>query len=287
MGSRKKPQLDLEFRPWGGRRRGAGRPQIHRRCSEAHRTREVFPARSPVHVTLRVVDGIGTLRCVTAYHAIRTAMEAIHGREGFRVVHASIQHDHLHLLNEADDRMALGRGMQALQISIAHHLKATLPYRHEGRVFIDRYHPEIIDTPTQAHHALAYVLLNWRKHDQDRGVAWRLDPYSSAISFTGFAESIPGHGRLHQTTYRFRRTSRTRGCCARAGRRSVRSRCSDARVARVTSILRRLPTTTRTSIACGEPTSERRRSPPARGFSIRLWALIRNRKLIRLVVEGL
>jgi hypothetical protein len=58
-------------------------------------------------------------------------------------------------------------------------------------VFPDRYHAEIVTTPTHARHTLAYVLNNWRRHKEDRpsyARTWLLDPYSSAVSFTGWAE---------------------------------------------------------------------------------------------------
>lgn len=34
--------------------------------------------------------------------------------------------------------------------------------------FCDRYHDEVVSTPRQARHALAYVLNNWRKYREDR-----------------------------------------------------------------------------------------------------------------------
>jgi hypothetical protein len=58
-------------------------------------------------------------------------------------------------------------------------------------VFVDRYHAEVISTPTHARHALAYVLNNWRRHKEDRPPqtrTWQLDPYSSAPSFAGWSE---------------------------------------------------------------------------------------------------
>ena len=35
-------------------------------------------------------------------------------------------------------------------------------------MFPDRYHAQIIRTPRQARHALAYVLNNWRKHGESK-----------------------------------------------------------------------------------------------------------------------
>jgi hypothetical protein len=115
-------------------------------------------------------------------------------RERIRVVHISIQRTHVHLLVEAETKLALGRGMQGFQISAARNINSALAVggrRRRGAVFADRYHLEVITSPTRARHALSYVLNNWRKHREDqRGLpsTWLVDPYSSGISFPDWQE---------------------------------------------------------------------------------------------------
>jgi REP element-mobilizing transposase RayT len=115
-------------------------------------------------------------------------------RDRFRVVHLSLQRTHVHLIVEAEHKLALSRGMQGFAISAARHINAALgdrANRRSGKVFADRYHATMIGSPTQARHALRYVLSNWRKHCEDReGDArrWLIDPFSSAISFRGWRE---------------------------------------------------------------------------------------------------
>ena len=115
----------------------------------------------------------------------------------FRIVHVSIQKSHLHLLVEADNKLALSRGMQSFLISAAKHInrefsvRMKLEQRRRGSVFTDRYHQEIIETPRQARHALAYVLNNWRKHREDRRPGtetWNVDPFSTGLHFMGWRE---------------------------------------------------------------------------------------------------
>ena len=68
----------------------------------------------------------------------------------FRVVHVSIQAKQAPYLFviEASDRMALARGMHALQISAAKHINRAFSKRRakrrRGQVFCDRYDAEII-----------------------------------------------------------------------------------------------------------------------------------------------
>jgi REP element-mobilizing transposase RayT len=180
----------------GGKRRGAGRPPKGSRAGAPHKQRPFLDARYPVHVTLRVVDAIGRLRRRCAYQAIREATLVTARRENFRIVQLSIQYNHVHLLVEAEDKQALASGMQGFQISAAKQLNAAISKgkpgpRRRGPVFPDRYHAEIITSPTQARHALAYVMCNFRKHQEDRRApmsSWTIDWFSSAVSFPGWAE---------------------------------------------------------------------------------------------------
>src|SRR5215831_5557057 len=158
-------QLPL-FKQRGGKRRGAGRPPKGSRAGSPHNQRPFLDPRYPVHVTLRVVDAVRSLRRRRTYHAIREATLVTARRDNFRIVQLSIQRTHVHLLVEADDKAALAAGMQGFQISAAKHLNAAISKgrpgpRRRGAVFPDRYHAEIITSPTQARHALSYVVNNW------------------------------------------------------------------------------------------------------------------------------
>jgi REP element-mobilizing transposase RayT len=177
----------------GGVRPRAGRPPKGERAGAPHTTRPAFKSSEPVHVVLRVLSIVGVLRNRHVYKALRDATLVLARRESARIVHMSIQHDHIHLLVEAANREALSKGMQAFQISAAKQINRTigrkLRAKRRGRVFADRYFAEVVKSPRQARHALAYVLNNWRKHREDGGVVtanWNVDPYSSGASFTGW-----------------------------------------------------------------------------------------------------
>ena len=189
----------LLFKKRGGKRRGAGRKPKGRRAGSPHGARPEFNARHPVHVVLRVVGAVGSLRRRFTYRAIREATLTTARREDFRIVHVSIQRTHVHLLVEADGKRALASGMQGFQISAAKHLNAAISKgkpgpRRRGTVFPDRYHAEVITSPTQARHTLSYVLGNWRKHQEDRAQLvsdWKIDWFSTAAMFPGWAEYKP------------------------------------------------------------------------------------------------
>ena len=148
---------------------------------------------------LRLSAAVGRLRRRSAYQAFRRALLTSLARADFRVIHVSIQAQHVHLICEADDRIALANGVRGLSISAAHRLNAAIAHdrgrpRRRGRVFVDRYHATAIASPKHVRTELAYVLNNWRKHREDRaGLAQRrgkVDPYSSAIAFPGWAGRV-------------------------------------------------------------------------------------------------
>ena len=178
----------------GGKRRGAGRRPAGLRARQAHAARPQFRPYHALHVVLRVVPEVRSLRRRNMYQAIREATITAARGELIRIVHVSLQRDHVHLLVEAKDKDALARGMQGFLISAARNINRELgqgDLRRRGKVFADRYHLKVITSPTQARHALAYVMNNWRKHGEDRAglpSTWLVDPFSSGIVFPDWLE---------------------------------------------------------------------------------------------------
>src|SRR5574338_1070519 len=182
-------QLAL-FRRRGGTRRGAGRrPGPNPRVR--HRGRAEFRGRFPGHVTLKLASGLSSLRERTMVRALEAALRAACDRGSFRVVVFSIQGDHLHLVVEADDRAALGRGMKAVAARVARAVNRVL--QRCGKVLQDRYHLHVLRTPLEVRRALVYVLCNARKHLGARAPrgAW-IDPASSGRWFQGWRSSAAG-----------------------------------------------------------------------------------------------
>ncbi len=165
--------------------RKVGRPRKPGRRHVPHVTRPELAARNPLHVTLRVKREIGSLRKAKLYKALRHATYVTAANERMRIVHVSIQREHIHMLVEVENKQALSNGMQGFKISAAKQVNRALGSRR-GTVFEDRYQAEVITTPRRARHALAYVLNNWRKHGEDRGRAYNTDPYSTGCVFTGW-----------------------------------------------------------------------------------------------------
>ncbi len=152
----------LPYRSWGGPRPGAGRKRQGPRPRVSHRTRAALAARFPVLITVRVSAGLASFRRRDIFAVVRGALACGKARFGCRVVHWSVQSNHLHLLVEAQGRTSLSRGMQGLLVRIAKRVNHHLARR--GSVFADRYHDRILRSPREVRHALAYVLNNGLRH---------------------------------------------------------------------------------------------------------------------------
>jgi REP element-mobilizing transposase RayT len=189
----------------GERRKSVGRPKKGFRASERHEKRLRLRADWPAHVILRAHAAIGSLRKADVFHAIREALITVWKlEESFHVVQFSVQRTHIHMLVEANDRLALAKGMQTFGISAAKHINARIRdengKRRRGPVFPDRYHVKILKSRRQVRNCLTYVLNNWRHHSEDQGDrcrTWHIDPFSSAVTFEGWKERESRDGQRY------------------------------------------------------------------------------------------
>ena len=190
---RTKRQGELPFKSWGGPRPGSGRKPKGDRAGVSHLTRSKLSGREPVHVTVRLMKGLPLLRDLEVDRTLRDAFVKGCDRFGFRMTHYSIQNDHLHLIAEMEDRTALSRGMQGLLIRIAKALNKL--WGRKGRVFADRYHDHVLESPREVRNAIAYVLHNWRNNGRKHGRRPRtLDRFSSGPWFEGWKERVTVRG---------------------------------------------------------------------------------------------
>ena len=183
-------QASLPFTVHDGVRRGAGRKKS-KDSGVSHLKRAKLGKSQPVHVTVRLAAGFRNLRQKDEYRVLRdcfaTCRDSRVGHEaGFRLVHYSVQGNHIHLLIEAADRMALSRGMQGLLVRIARGLNRL--WKRKGPIFADRYHDNILKSPREVRNALAYVLNNARHHRIR--LQQLMDLFSSAGRFDGWKEQV-------------------------------------------------------------------------------------------------
>jgi REP element-mobilizing transposase RayT len=140
---------------------------------------------------MRVRADVPSLRTVRLVREVERSFLAIARRADFRVVHYSLQRDHIHLLVESESVAALSNGMKCLAARFARAVNRV--FGRQGAVLDGRYHHRALGTPREVRSALAYVLVNSRKHACGRppaapGLQPGIDPASSGRWFDGWAE---------------------------------------------------------------------------------------------------
>ena len=182
-------QQRLVFRTHGGAREGAGRkPAIPGKPRLRHETRPEADPRFPVHITLRMRKDVPRLCNFELCKVLRRAFVYGCRKDGFRICQFSIQGNHVHLVCEAGTAKARGRGMQSWGVRVARGIHGDVG--RSGPVFDDRYHLEVLTTPTQVRNALCYVLQNARRHRLQLDPRFHgADPFSSAWWFDGWKDA--------------------------------------------------------------------------------------------------
>jgi REP element-mobilizing transposase RayT len=193
MASRFRPlQLDLTAKSkWGGARAGAGRkPGAQRR--DPHRQREPLASRHPCHVTFKVKKDVHPLRSAKLVNELERSWREACDRGRFRLVQYSIQNDHIHLIVEASTARDLACGLKSIAARFARAVNRV--FHRAGAVLADRCHVHVLKTPREVRNAIAYVLLNARRHLAKRGRPLprtaRIDPASSGRWFLGWRRSV-------------------------------------------------------------------------------------------------
>lgn len=164
---------------WGGRRAGAGRKPNGDKAMVSRLRRPRVTRHQPVHITMRMLPHVWSLRSKRSFRALRAALSVGGNALGLRLCDFSIQGNHLHLIVEANDEKTLARGMQGLSIRIAKALNRLMG--RQGKVLADRYHAHVLRTPREVKHALHYVRHNDDTHRHRRGElkVGLPDPFSS------------------------------------------------------------------------------------------------------------
>ena len=177
---------------WGGARPGAGRKPGPRR-RDPHRLRAPLAARHPCHVTFKVHRDVPSLRTRTLVAELERSWREVPERGRFRLVHYSIQGDHVHMVVEATSAPDLACGLKSLVARFGRAVNRV--FRRTGQVLADRCHVYVLRTPREVRNAIAYVLLNARRHLAKAGRALprfaSIDPASSGRWFGGWRIALP------------------------------------------------------------------------------------------------
>lgn len=165
--------------------KGAGRPAIHDRGIR-HIARDEIRRLTPLHLTVKIEKQKAGLRNKSILKTLHTSIKKAR-QKGLKIIHYTLEYDHIHLLVESDNNETLGRGMQSFGISFSkgiNKIKAT-----KGKVFKTRYHFRKLKTPKEVKNAINYIFGNSIKHKNAISV---VSPYNSLVAVENFSNLYPG-----------------------------------------------------------------------------------------------
>ena len=164
--------------------KGAGRPAKHDRGIR-HIARDNFKRLTVLHLTVKIdrtksgLKNKQTLKLL--WHAIKKAR-----LKGLRIIHYTLEFDHVHLLVEADSKSMLGTGMQSFGITLSKGINKLKGLK--GQVFKTRYHFRKLKTPSEVKNVIHYILGNSIKHKSSSFI----NQYNSLIAVESFSNLYPG-----------------------------------------------------------------------------------------------
>jgi REP element-mobilizing transposase RayT len=116
---------------------------------------------------------------------------------GLKIIHFSLQSNHVHLITEADNNEILTKGMRALTITFAKGLK-------KGEVQVERYHLHVLKSIKEAKHAIQYVLFNEQKHAKTQFSS--VNGYSSVVYLKEALKLISNFARKNKMRLKVEKT---------------------------------------------------------------------------------
>lgn len=160
---------------------------------DPHRRRAPLASSHPCHVTLKVGKDVPSLRTARLVAELERSWRAACERERFRLVHYSVQNDHFHMIVEATSAKDLACGLKSIVARFARGVNRV--FRRAGCVLADRCHVHVLRTPREVRNAIAYVLLNARRHLAKAGRVLpriaSIDRASSGRWFAGWRTPAP------------------------------------------------------------------------------------------------
>lgn len=130
--------------------------------SVAHRRREWVGRHHPAHINMKYTCSIKNKDFLKILkRAILNSR-----KKGLRILHYSVQSNHVHFIIESNGKIA--SGMRSLTVTLAMGLK-------KGKVQVQRHHLHVLRSLRETRNAVRYVCFNEQKHAGRRVI----DAYSS------------------------------------------------------------------------------------------------------------
>jgi hypothetical protein len=157
--------------------KNAGRKAIHDKGIR-HIQREEIRRPMPLHLTVKLIRADIQNKYILKglKHAILRAR-----LQGLRIIHYSLEHNHVHLYAECDNNLTLGKAMKAFGVSFVKKINSY--FSRKGSCYKTRYHLRILRSASEVKNVLNYIFKNGIKHKRTNSV---IDPYNSTAVLHDF-----------------------------------------------------------------------------------------------------
>ena len=155
--------------------KGAGRPAIND-IGIRHIKRPKISRLTTLHLTIKVRSNKADIKSKKILKALHHAIKRARLKK-LRVIHYTLEYNHLHLLIECADHKVLHQGMQALGISLSKAINRLKQLK--GSVYKHRYHFRKLGPGRELKNALQYIFNNGKKHKRTTSI---IDPYNSLVA---------------------------------------------------------------------------------------------------------
>jgi REP element-mobilizing transposase RayT len=150
----------------------AGRPAVHDRGIR-HIRRERITRPTSMHLTIKVRANKADIKSKRVLRALHHAIMRAR-LKNLKIIHYTLEYNHVHLLVEAGDNKTMHRGMQALGISLSKAINKVKCLN--GTVYKHRYHLRKINSSRDLRNVLHYIFHNGIHHKRTHSL---IDPFNS------------------------------------------------------------------------------------------------------------
>ncbi len=165
--------------------KGAGRPAKHDRGIR-HIARDEIKRNTPLHLTIKINKNKAGLKNKSVLKLLHSSIKKAR-LKGLKIIHYTLEFDHIHLLVEAHNNEVLSKGMQSLGISFSKGINKIKSVK--GQVYKTRYHYRKLKTPSEVRNAVNYILGNSIKHKHSASI---INLYNSVPVISDFSKLYPG-----------------------------------------------------------------------------------------------
>ncbi len=155
--------------------KGAGRPALHD-SGIRHTARPKIARLTALHLTIKVRSNKADIKNKKILKALHHAIKRARLKK-LKVIHYTLEFNHLHLLIECESHKILHQGMQSFGISLAKAINKIKMLK--GSVYKHRYHFRKLASRRELKNVLHYIFNNGKKHKRTSSI---LDPYNSLVA---------------------------------------------------------------------------------------------------------